>query len=123
MVAKKLDQRGEGMTLEELYQIIDGDYEKAMRVLRVEKLLDKHIRKLPKNGVVDNVIAAGKDLDPTTMFETTHAMKGVCLNLGLNKLAEAASELSEEFRPGTDRELDDLANNVRVWWNDYKKTL
>ena len=29
------------MTLEALYQAIDGDYNQALKVLRVEKLLDK----------------------------------------------------------------------------------
>ena len=40
------------MTLQELYQMIDGDYDQALRVLRMDKLLDKHIRKLTKNGVI-----------------------------------------------------------------------
>ena len=38
------------MTLQELYDTIGGDYEQAVRVLRMDKLIDKHIRKLPKNG-------------------------------------------------------------------------
>ena len=47
------------MTLQELYQTINGDYEQAMRVLRMEKLMDKHIRKLTKNGVVDALTEQG----------------------------------------------------------------
>ena len=95
------------MTLKELYQTIDGDYEQAARVLRVEKLIDKHIRKLTKNGVIDNLLAAGESMDPTQLFETSHAVKGVCGNLGLTALALAASEISEEFRPGTSRSMTD----------------
>ena len=95
------------MTLQELYQKIDGDYAQAMVVLRMDKLLDKHIRKLPKNGVVDALIAAGEGMDPTALFETSHAVKGVCGNLGLVKLASAASQISEEFRPGNPRCMSD----------------
>ena len=95
------------MTLQELYKNIDGDYEQALKVLRMDKLLDKHIRKLTKNGVVEAMLEAGKTLDPTQMFETAHAAKGVCANLGLTKLANAASELSEEFRPGNARGMTD----------------
>ena len=95
------------MTLQELYESIGGDYEQAVRVLRVDKLIDKHIRKLTKNGVVDNLIAAGRDMDPTQLFECAHAMKGVCANLGLTQLADAASTLAEEFRPGNARALTD----------------
>ena len=95
------------MTLEELYREIGGSYERAISVLRVEKLVDKHIRKLTTNGVVDRVIAAKDGMDPTELFESAHAMKGVCGNLGLTELAEAASEIAEEFRPGNPRRLSD----------------
>ena len=95
------------MTLQELYQTIGGDYDQALRVLRVEKLMDKHIRKFSNNGVVEAVLAAGETLDPTQMFETAHAVKGVCGNLGLTGLYELASELSDEFRPGNARQMSD----------------
>jgi HPt (histidine-containing phosphotransfer) domain-containing protein len=95
------------MTLQELYQSIGGDYEQAIRVLRMEKLLDKHIRKFAQNSVVENVLAAGETMDPTALFETAHAAKGVCANLGLKDLSDAAGEITEEFRPGTPRSLSD----------------
>ncbi len=95
------------MTLQELYANIGGDYDQALRVLRVEKLVDKHIRKLTKNGVVEGLIEAGKTMDPTELFEKGHAMKGVCANLGLTALSDAASRVTEEFRPGNPRKLSD----------------
>ena len=95
------------MTLQELYQNIDGDYEQALKVLRMDKLLDKHIRKLTKNGVVEHLIEAGETMDPTQLFETAHAVKGVCANLGLTRLSAAASEIAEEFRPGNPRCFSD----------------
>ena len=112
------------MTLQELYSEIGGNYEQATRVLRVEKLIDKHIRKLTKNGVVDNLLNAGESLDPTQMFEAAHAMKGVCANLGLARLADAASELAEEYRPGTPRELSDsdVKQRLEVIRELYAKT-
>ena len=102
------------MTLEELYREIGGSYERAISVLRVEKLVDKHIRKLTTNGVVDRVIAAKAGMDPTELFESAHAMKGVCGNLGLTELAEAASELAEEYRPGNPRHLTDSEVAERI---------
>ena len=95
------------MTLQELYQVIGGDYNQAIRVLRMEKLLDKHIRKLTTNGVVEALLEAGETMDPTRLFESAHAMKGVCANLGLVGLAEAASRIAEEYRPGKSRTLGD----------------
>ena len=95
------------MTIEELYEEIGGDYEQAKRVLRMDKLIDKHIRKLTTNGIIDSLIAAGDALDPTTMFEAAHAVKGYCANLGLTKISGLASELSEEYRPGNPRKMSD----------------
>ena len=95
------------MTLKVLYQSIGEDYDQAMRVLRVEKLLDKHIRRFQQNGVVEELLKAGDEMDPTKLFETAHAVKGVCANLGLKKLSDAASEITEEYRPGNARKLSD----------------
>ncbi len=58
------------MTLQELYQNIGGDYAQALRVLRVEKLVDKHIRKFTENSAVTALLAAGETMDPTQLFET-----------------------------------------------------
>ena len=95
------------MTLQELYSSIGEDYEQALRVLRVEKLVDKHIRKLTKNGVIEALLAAEEGMDATQLFETAHAAKGNCGNLGLTRLYEASSEIAEEFRPGNPRRMTD----------------
>lgn len=112
------------MTIQELYGKIGGDYEQALRVLRMDKLLDKHIRKLTTSGVIDRVLEAGKSPDPNELFEAAHAMKGVCANLGLTRMAEAASELAEEFRPGTGRRLSDgeVADRIRRIGEMYRTT-
>jgi HPt (histidine-containing phosphotransfer) domain-containing protein len=46
-------------------------------------------------------------MDPTALFETAHAVKGVCGNLGLKDVAELAGEITEEFRPGNSRSMSD----------------
>lgn len=112
------------MTLQELYQGIGGDYDQVMRILRMEKLVDKHIRKFPKNGVVERLLAARQSMDPTELFEASHAMKGVCGNLGLKNLCDIASKISEEYRPGnarkmSDEEVDQLLETVAA---QYEKT-
>lgn len=112
------------MTLQELYQNIGGDYDQAIRVLRMDKLVDKHIRKLTKNGVVDALLAAGETMDPTQLFETAHAVKGVCANLGLTKISEAASEITENYRPGSERRYSDeeIGEKLKALAELYQKT-
>jgi len=95
------------MTLKELYQTVGGDYDQAIKVLRMDKLIDKHIRKLPGSTVFSDLASAGEAMDPVGLFESAHAIKGVCSNLGLVGLARIAADLSEEFRPGKERKLSD----------------
>ena len=95
------------MTLKELYAGIGGDYDRAIAVLRIEKLMDKHIRRLPSNTIFADLVDAGETMDPTRLFESAHAIKGVCSNLGLVNLAVTASEICDEFRDGSERRLTD----------------
>jgi len=113
------------MTLQELYQSIGEDYEQALRVLRIEKLVDKHIRKLPQNGLIEAMVAAGETMDATQLFESAHAAKGNCGNLGLTRLSSMASEITEEFRPGHPRTMRDDAVREKLGEIDalYRKTV
>ena len=112
------------MTIQELYEKIGGDYEQAIRVLRMDKLVDKHIRKFTKNGVVEAVLKAGETMDPTELCETAHALKGVSANLGLSEFAVIASEISDEFRPGSTRSLSDeeIASRMQQISELYDRT-
>jgi len=113
------------MTLRQLYEKIDGSYEQALKVMRVDKLIDKHIRRFPTGVTAEALVAAGNTMDPTALFESAHAMKGVCANLGLIKLYEAAFEIAEEFRPGKTRKFDDeqVKQKIAAIEAQYEKTV
>ena len=95
------------MTIRELYDIIDGNYDQAVRVMKSEKLIDKYVRKLKNSHLDDMMEEAYGTMAAARLFESAHAMKGVCSNLGLDALARAADEITEEFRPGNPRRLSD----------------
>ena len=95
------------MTTQELYAYIGGNYQRALSILRSDRMIDRFIQRLSSSQVCEKLLAAGERLDPTEMFETAHAVKGVCANLGLDHLGALSSELSEEFRPGTARQKSD----------------
>ena len=95
------------MTIQQLYEEIGGNYEQAVRVMKSDRLIDKYIRKLKSSNVGEMLEKAGQSMDATALFESAHAMKGVCANLGLDNLANAADEITEEFRPGNPRRLSD----------------
>ena len=102
------------MTIQELYAKIGGNYDQAVRVMKKDKLIDKYVRKLTNSDVGDMLAQAGASMDGTKLFESAHAMKGVCSNLGLDVLAKAADEITEEFRPGNPRKLSDDAVKEKV---------
>ena len=102
------------MTIQELYTLIGGNYEQAQRVLKMDKMIDKYIRRLKSSGVGEQLAAAGETLDPKGLFESAHAMKGVCANLGLVKLAALADEITEEFRPENSRKLSDAEVKAKL---------
>ena len=102
------------MTLQELYASIDGSYDHAVQIMRMEKLINRYLSKFPNSGVYDALAAAGESMDPTALFESAHAMKGVCANMGFDKMAAAAGEITEEFRPGNTRSLSDDEVKARI---------
>lgn len=95
------------MTIQELYEKIGGNYDHAVQIMRMDKMIGKYLGKLAESDVCDVLKAAGESMDPAALFESAHAMKGVCANLGLDNLASAVGEITEEFRPGAERSLSD----------------
>ena len=91
----------------------------------MDKLVDKHIRKLTGNGVVTELIDEGNRMDAAELFEKAHAAKGVCANLGLMTLSGMASDIAEEFRPGNARTMTDAQVRAKIIEIDaqYKKTV
>ena len=53
-------------------------------------------------------------MDAAKLFDSAHALKGVCANLGLDALANAADEITEEFRSGNARKLSDVEVREKV---------
>ena len=102
------------MTIQQLYDRIGGNYEHAVRIMKKDKLIDKYVRKLKDSNVSDALAQAGETMDAVKLFESAHAMKGVCANLGLDALASAADEITEEFRAGNPRTLSDEAVREKV---------
>ncbi len=111
------------MTLQELYQQIDGNYDHAVMIMRMEKLIIRYLSKFPKSAVNEALQAAGETMDPASLFDAAHAMKGVCANMGLDNLSAMASEFTEEFRPGSARRLSDCEVKARLAAIDEKYQL
>ncbi|MBQ6121193.1 MAG: Hpt domain-containing protein [Clostridia bacterium] len=102
------------MTIQQLYEKIGGNYEQAVRVMKKDKLIDKYVRKLKDSDAGEQLARAGEAMDAAKLFDSAHALKGVCANLGLDALANAADEITEEFRSGNSRKLSDAEVREKV---------
>ena len=102
------------MTLKELYANIGGNYDQAVKVMRSEKLIDRYVRKLKDSGVDKSLAQAKEAMDGQMIFESAHGLKGLAGNLGLINLADAANEITEEFRPGNPRTLSDEEVQAKI---------
>ena len=95
------------MTIQELYEHFGGSYEHASRIMKTDKLIERCVCRFEESGLMERLRAAGETMDAAEIFEASHAMKGVCGNLGFDTLAEEAAALAEEFRAGHERKLTD----------------
>ena len=102
------------MTVQELYQAIEGDYSAALKVMMMEPLVSRMIVKLPDDPNCEKLLKAGEAMDGNGLFEAAHALKGTTASLGLLKLSGMASEVCEEFRPGRARTLSDEEVKARL---------
>lgn len=104
------------MTVQELYAQIGGDYESAKRILMMDKMISRFIVKLLDDRCCEKLLDAGERMDGQGLFEAAHALKGVCANLGLMALSQAAGDITEEFRPGKERTMSDAEVSERLAW-------
>ena len=95
------------MTIQEMYEKVGGSYESAKKILPMDKMIAKFVQKFLTDKSYEKLSAAHDAGDATGMFEGSHALKGVCANLGFNDLSKMASEISEEYRPGNARTMSD----------------
>ena len=112
------------MTIQELYEQIGGNYDHAMQIMRMDKMISKYLLKLTDSGVCASLRQAADSMDAAALFESAHAMKGVCANLGLDDLAAAVGEVTEEFRPGAQRKFsdDEVKAKLEEIFAMYEKT-
>ncbi len=95
------------MTVQELYERIDGSLQSALRILQMDMMVARFIVRYLDETSCEKLLAAYENGNDKGVFEAAHAMKGVCANLGLDKLSAAASEVCEQFRPGAARTLSE----------------
>lgn len=86
------------MNLQAFFKEVGGDYESVLSRLPSEQMIQKFLRKFPNDPSFSAWERACEENDANAAFLAVHTLKGTAANLGLDALAEAASELTEQLR-------------------------
>lgn len=109
------------MTVKECYEFVGGDYDEVIARLMKEERVVKYLGKFINDPSYQELLQAVSAQDWETLFRASHTMKGVCYNLSLKQLGDAASEVCEAVRPGVAPKTE-LAPLLEVLKANYEKT-
>lgn len=88
------------MTIQECYEKIGGNYADVRKRLPTDKMIRKFLKMFLKDPSYAQLQKAIEEKDSQQAFMAAHTLKGVSQNLGLARLYEHASLLSDDFRHG-----------------------
>lgn len=88
------------MNLKECFDTFGGSYNDVMARLLTEERVKKFLLMFLKDTSFTELEAAIKNEDYNSAFRAAHTLKGICANLGIDKLGNAASEITEALRAG-----------------------
>ena len=108
------------MSLKTCYDALGGDYEQALGRLRSERLMQKYVLRFLDEKSYEELVDAIAKKDGETAFRAAHTIKGMCLNLGFDKLLASSDAMSEALRHGWSDSALSLMNQLK---SDYEQTV
>lgn len=119
------------MTIREFYECTGGDYEEVLSRFLSEERTARFLKMFPKDpsfGGVEAVFPEAAAEMPEDVseeavgeaFRAAHTLKGVCLNLGLSRLYQSASAVTEALRAADLRQTRELMPVLR---RDYREVM
>ena len=88
------------MTLNEFYEAVGGNYNDVLSRLGKDDRIRKYLSKFSEGNDFDVLKEKLDEEDFKEAFRIVHSIKGMCLNLGLDRLMKSSSVLCEELRNG-----------------------
>ncbi len=96
------------MTLKQCFEMFGGDYNGVMSRMMKEERVKRFILKFKNDQTFSMLTESLEKEDYNEAFRAAHTIKGLCQNLGLEKLYTSCCELTEELRGGR-KPQDNLA--------------
>ena len=108
------------MTVKECYESMESDYEGVIGRMGSEGLVKRFALKFPDDPSYLNLEKAIQEQNAEEAFRAAHTLKGVCLNLGFDRLYKVSAELTEKLRG---RELSGYEALYGKVQDEYKNTI
>ena len=96
------------MTIRECYENMESDFDGVLRRLGSEAIIVRVAVKFLNDPSFSDLKSALAENRVQDAFRAAHTLKGVCVNLGFEKLYECSSELTELLRAGRTDGSDEL---------------
>ena len=88
------------MNVEQCYKELDSDYQGVLnRFGQSEAMVKKFALRFLQDPSFDELKQGLENNDAEVAFRAAHTLKGVCLNLGFDRLYEVSAALTETLRP------------------------
>ena len=107
------------MTVKECYDEMGGNYESVTGRLRSDERIVRFLSRVPTDPCVAELQSSMQSGDAPTAFRASHTLKGICLNLSLDKLSVSANALTDELR-GKDSISDEAKRLYEEVDRDFK---
>lgn len=91
------------MTVRECYEKIGSDFDKVLGRMGSEALVKRFAVKFLEDKSFEELTESLKEKDGEDAFRAAHTLKGICANLGLDRLYEIDCELTEKLLRTSDR--------------------
>jgi len=86
------------MTVKEAYESVDSNYDNVLKRLGSEAMIKRFAVKFLDDPTFNDLKTALDAGNAEDAFRAAHTMKGICLNLGFDKLYEVSAALTEQLR-------------------------
>lgn len=105
------------MTIQECYQMLGGNFADVEKRLPSVSLVAKFITKFLDDSSFSQLCRTMQAGQCGEAFRAAHTLKGVCANLGFDRLGASAGQLTELLRP----ESDSIPEGADLTLNEVKQ--
>ena len=116
----ELERKRRTMTVKECYESMESDYEGVIGRIGSEGLVKRFVLKFLDDPSYLNLEKAVQEQNAEEAFRAAHTLKGICLNLGFDRLYKVSAELTEKLRESELNGYEAVYGKVQ---DEYKNTI